>query len=138
MTDVKKEKRGSVGTFLVIAAIVIGLAAVAIPRFSQIAELQDQWNRVLIYPDSITVIVGVDVDGDSTELVRVPVHYNLADSATAAAKIRPALVNFVCQDPTRALVHDGYEYRDEYFENDSTTIVVAEYYALGPIPVGYE
>ncbi len=122
--------------YWVLIAFVLGL--IALPRFIEIGEREQAQKRVQVSPAAITTFDGVDAKGDSVKLLKVPVHYDLRDSAAAVVKIWGALAMWFQENPWTSIARNCYEYRDEYFENDSTTIVVAEYYVIEPTPVGYK
>ncbi|MFA6473744.1 MAG: hypothetical protein WCV85_02630 [Patescibacteria group bacterium] len=113
------------------------LAFAAIPRFVAVAELKQATKRVQVFAEAITTYAGVDADGDSVELLKLPVHYELRDSVAAATKVQTALAVWATGNPWLSFANEVYEYRDKYFDNDST-IISAEYYVIEPTPVGYK
>lgn len=114
------------------------LVCTAFLDFSQYAESTRTENRVQVFLESAATFDGVDADGDSVQLLKLPVHYALGDSVAAITEVVVTLASWAARNPRMSIARDTYEYRDEYFENDSTTIVTAEYYVVEPTPIGYK
>jgi hypothetical protein len=112
---------------IVIAAI---LACLAIPRFMWVTQQTQAMDRVQVFPDSITFVGASSTYGDDTLFLRVPVRYNLADSLAARFKLSHATAIWLSEHFWKIAVADRYCDRDEYCEDDSTTIVTAEYYIV--------
>jgi len=116
--------------YLYALSIVLLVGYFAIPQFMRATEQAQAMDRVQVFPDSITFVGASSTNGDDTLFLRVPVRYNLADSLVARFKLSHVTAIWLGEHPWKIAVADRYCDRDVYLEDDSTTIVTAEYYIV--------